>query len=229
MQKFLKSLDDKLNRRNNLKAGDIRYAGLNIRMLANLFDMILLLMLVTPVMMMLPQPDLSKMQSGLSPEVSEAFELHAKGEMNNQEFIKRLQPTLRNQVIPKLVTAAIVQILIMGVLYMICWKRWNSSPGKMVFGLKIVDGITLGNPTTSQYIIRFIGYIIAALPLCLGFLIIPLTPRKRGLHDYMADTAVIYSRTFDPIREKKKMKWQIYLGIFFLILTIIIFAKKFSL
>ncbi len=65
------------------------------------------------------------------------------------------------------------------------------TPGKMAVKVKIVkmDGspVTLGTA-----ILRWIGVIIAAIPLGLGFFWIAWDDKKQGWHDKIAGTYVIY-------------------------------------
>ena len=71
------------------------------------------------------------------------------------------------------------------------WVKYAATPGKMLLDCEIVDAYN-GNPITSrQALLRYIGYIISALPLGLGFLWIILDKRKQGWHDKLAGTVVI--------------------------------------
>ncbi len=65
------------------------------------------------------------------------------------------------------------------------------TPGKALLGLKITDesGNKIG---VGKSILRYIGYIISALVLCIGFIIVGFTENKRGLHDMVASTRVTY-------------------------------------
>lgn len=71
------------------------------------------------------------------------------------------------------------------------WLKYAATPGKMLVDCEIVDADN-GEPITSrQALLRYIGYIISALPLGLGFLWILLDKRKQGWHDKLAGTVVI--------------------------------------
>ena len=65
------------------------------------------------------------------------------------------------------------------------------TPGKALLGLKITDesGNKIG---VGKAILRYIGYIISALVLYIGFIIVGFTENKRGLHDMVASTRVTY-------------------------------------
>lgn len=80
------------------------------------------------------------------------------------------------------------------VVTMIFWTYKQATPGKMAISARIVDADTGNKPTQRQYIIRYLGYIIAFLPLCLGFFWIIWDKRKQGWHDKLANTVVINAK-----------------------------------
>jgi len=67
---------------------------------------------------------------------------------------------------------------------------WGKTAGKALLGIKVVrvDGSRVGY---FRSIFRYLAYFISWFTLGLGFLSIPLTPQKRGLHDLVCDTRVI--------------------------------------
>ena len=74
------------------------------------------------------------------------------------------------------------------------WIYKSATPGKMAVKALIVDAKTGKAPTVQQSIIRYIGYIVSTIPLCLGFLWIAWDSKKQGWHDKMAGTVVIRPR-----------------------------------
>lgn len=72
------------------------------------------------------------------------------------------------------------------------WVWRQATPGKMIIQSKIVDATTGEQPTIKQWIIRYIGYFVSALPLCLGYIWIAFDKRKQGWHDKMAGTVVLH-------------------------------------
>jgi uncharacterized RDD family membrane protein YckC len=82
-------------------------------------------------------------------------------------------------------------ISIIGIMYYIGFWAWKGATlGKMIAGVKIVatDGSSIG---VRRAILRFIGYIVSAIILGLGFLMIAWDEKKQGLHDKIANTLVI--------------------------------------
>ena len=73
--------------------------------------------------------------------------------------------------------------------YVYFWHTSGTTPGKQALGLRVVNarGESL---TVGQAIIRYVGYIVSALPLFLGFFW-ALRQERRGWHDLIADTYVI--------------------------------------
>jgi len=72
------------------------------------------------------------------------------------------------------------------------WRATGQTLGKWLLGLQIVT--RRGGPLTMRHaLVRLAGYILSALPLYLGFLWI-LGPERRGWHDRLAGTEVVYLR-----------------------------------
>src|SRR3989344_605939 len=69
----------------------------------------------------------------------------------------------------------------------------GGTPGKLILGLKIVNekGDVIGIPSA---ILRYIGKIVSGLILCIGYIMIAFTDKKRGLHDMIANTYVIKTK-----------------------------------
>lgn len=82
------------------------------------------------------------------------------------------------------------------------WIALSKTPGKMAIGATIVDSRTGGKPTAGQFIIRYLGYFVAALPLGLGIIWVGFDPRKQGWHDKMAGTVVVRNKAggAEPVR-----------------------------
>ena len=72
------------------------------------------------------------------------------------------------------------------------WRLKGATPGKMIVEIKVVDAETLLEPSVPSLIGRYFAYIVSTIPLCLGFLWVAWGKDKRGFHDKLAGTAVIY-------------------------------------
>ncbi len=71
------------------------------------------------------------------------------------------------------------------------WMLWMATPGKLLVDCQIVDADSLQRAKPRQLIIRYLAYILSALPLGLGFLWILFDRRKQGWHDKLAKTVVM--------------------------------------
>ena len=71
------------------------------------------------------------------------------------------------------------------------WMARQATPGKMAVGARIVDANTGNNPGTTQLIVRYLGYFVSAIPLCLGIFWVAFDSRKQGWHDKLARTVVV--------------------------------------
>jgi len=71
------------------------------------------------------------------------------------------------------------------------WSIKSATPGKMVFGLKIVDAKTGNKPSLGQFVGRYFAWYLSAIPFCLGYFWVAWDKRKQGFHDHLAGTVVI--------------------------------------
>lgn len=225
MQKFLKLFEKKTTAILTKDPDKIRYGGLNARLMANMFDMLLVTALVIPFFYIFP-PELDNAGANIPAPVVEAIAQHSNHQITDAQLVQSLQQTgYISMLANKLFSGVTLNFLVFGLITVVLWKKFNATPGKMLFKLKVVDDTTLEEPSTSQYIVRFVGYIISALPLGLGFFIIPLNKRKKALHDYMANTVVVYVKPKNPEWEKKKNKIQLYIFFILLIFAIIYLSR----
>ena len=82
-------------------------------------------------------------------------------------------------------------------LAIVYWVYFPSSdmmatPGKAVLGLKITDNdgnqISMG----TAFMREILGKFVSAIVMYIGFLIVGFSDKKRGLHDMIAGTLVVY-------------------------------------
>lgn len=77
------------------------------------------------------------------------------------------------------------------VLTISCWLAWKATPGKLLVDCQILDADTFQKASFSQLVLRYLCYIVSALPLGLGFLWIAFSKRNQGWHDKLSNTVVI--------------------------------------
>jgi uncharacterized RDD family membrane protein YckC len=81
--------------------------------------------------------------------------------------------------------------LILGLLVpVIGWSRWGTTPGKALLGLYVCDVEGRVGLSPGRSFLRWVGYVVSALPLGLGFAMVGLNANRRGLHDLIASTYV---------------------------------------
>jgi uncharacterized RDD family membrane protein YckC len=83
-------------------------------------------------------------------------------------------------------------------LYECCFlsSAWMSTPGMKAVGIKIVD-YNDNRISFSRAFVRCLYEILSVVILMIGFLMIAFDSRKQALHDKLAKTFVIYTKTSD--------------------------------
>jgi uncharacterized RDD family membrane protein YckC len=100
------------------------------------------------------------------------------GYWDDVRFVKGPADVLLNYLVPAVAVVAF-------------WIARQATPGKMLIHARVVDAQTGAKPTTRQFVIRYLGYYVSLLPLCLGFFWVAFDPRKQGWHDKLANTVVV--------------------------------------
>jgi len=109
--------------------------------------------------------------------------------------------------------------------YVVAWSKSGQTIAKSVFGIKVVG--TDGQPlSVSKALLRYLGYIISAVILSLGFLWIAFDKKRQGWHDKIASSYAIdaqadfYSgQKFEFVAADTKPGW-LWLAIWLLIAAI---------
>ncbi len=78
------------------------------------------------------------------------------------------------------------------------WIYKSATPGKMTISSKIVDAQSGRQPSTGQFIGRYLAFFIAGLPLGLGIIWVAFDKRKQGWHDKLAGTVVVRKNNTRP-------------------------------
>lgn len=82
-------------------------------------------------------------------------------------------------------------IFIQAVLIILFWLyNDGQTPGKRIVGIKVVSDE--GKLTFKATILRLLGYFINVLTFFIGFMMIGVRKDKRGLHDILSKTRVVY-------------------------------------
>ena len=156
---------------------EVRYAGFWIRFLASLLDTIFLALPVGILIYFLSDGnwfDFSQYQQNIQMAMSG----------NTHALDSQPQTSLKWEFIFE------ISVLIVTMLF---WKRWRgATPGKKFVHIKIVDASSLKDIDNRQAVTRSFGYIASTFAFLIGFLMVAFRKDKRGLHDLLAGTIVIY-------------------------------------
>ncbi len=169
------------------------YASFERRMFASMIDTLLLMLLVMPIItpfVKVAQPALQQIQS-LTAQMQQ-------GALSPQEYNMQVVQYIMDEGGRLLLIDFGYQMICMGVVIVLFWFYRSATPGKMILNMKIVDAKTEGKPTRKQWLIRYLGYVVAAAPLMLGFVWIIFNKKRQGWHDKLAGTVVIVKPKKEP-------------------------------
>lgn len=94
----------------------------------------------------------------------------------------------------------LINVVLPAVAVLAFWIYKGATPGKMAMSARIVDASTGDAISTTQAVLRYLGYIVSALPLGVGYLWIAFDRRKQGWHDKIAGTVVIRPAGDEKVR-----------------------------
>lgn len=97
------------------------------------------------------------------------------------------------------VALRLVLPLFVAAYYVVSWTIFGQTVGKRLFGLRVVavDGGRVG---FARALLRLAGYFLSALPAYAGFVWVLVDRRRRGWHDMLARTLVVYERSRETRR-----------------------------
>jgi len=149
-----------------------RYGGFWIRLLAHLIDHVILGAIAAPLFFILVLPAMLRV-------INEA--------KRNREPSPELIVAIVSSVFIYIVLAFVGQWLYEALLTS---SSWQATLGKRVLQLKVTDemGNRIGFGRATG---RFFAKILSSMFFCIGFIMVGLTDRKRGLHDMLAATLVM--------------------------------------
>jgi uncharacterized RDD family membrane protein YckC len=82
-----------------------------------------------------------------------------------------------------------VWFLWLGLYFVLFWTLTGQTPGDRLMSIRVFSSRG-GRIRIRQAVLRFIGLLLAAVPLGAGFLPILVDDRRRGFHDWLARTVV---------------------------------------
>jgi len=88
-------------------------------------------------------------------------------------------------------------LLVVGTYFVLFWSSAGQTPGMRLLRVR-VRGPEDANPSMGRSAVRFVGLVLAIIPLFIGFVPVLFTERRRGLPDWLAGTVVIHT-TAEPV------------------------------
>jgi len=96
-------------------------------------------------------------------------------------------------VLPMVFTARFLGFFLSGAYFAWCWTQYGATPGKMAFGLKVINPD--GSPISiGQALGRYLGMLLSGIIIGIGFIMAAFDDQKRALHDRLVNTRVVYIR-----------------------------------
>jgi len=77
--------------------------------------------------------------------------------------------------------------------FVVFWSTTGQTPGNRLMEIRVRSVVADVPLSPGRAILRVLGGILSALLLFLGFALILVEPRRRGLHDLIAGSLVVYA------------------------------------
>jgi uncharacterized RDD family membrane protein YckC len=170
----------------------IVYATFNARLIANIIDIFIFMIILLPITNLIQIALFGDVtpQSVLNPILLESLEKLPNDPGKRFDYVihhpKFVEYFVINKGFYKMLIDNLLMLFIAMILFVISWIYTQTSPGKMLMSLKIIDAKSYGPPSKIQYIIRFLGYMIFFGAIWMFF-----NKRKQALHDIFAGTLVV--------------------------------------
>ena len=81
--------------------------------------------------------------------------------------------------------------LVVGFYFVLFWSTTGQTPGMRLMALRVLDEAG-GHPGVWRSTVRLIFLGLCIIPLCAGFIPVLFDDRRRGVHDMIARTTVVY-------------------------------------
>jgi len=159
-------------------ADDLEYVGFWPRFGAIVIDTVLVLLITAPLVSWVYGSD--------------------QGPDLNELLASDSQSLLASMLTPRGPADVLINWVLPAVAIIVLWLTRKATPGKMAIGARVVDAATGNAISVRQGIVRYLGYYISSIPLCLGFLWVAFDPRKQGWHDKLAGTVVVRAKNRGP-------------------------------
>lgn len=195
-----KLLTPKPRKKIERKVGDVWYASFTTRVFAMSIDLLLLVFLFSGLFQWLSQlvfPEFNNEK--VFAQMTSAANAVAQQQMTLTEFWEML---VSSGLGAKILFDQLLQVTVTGIVVVWVWVKYATTPGMKLFCVYIADADTGAKPTLKQSIIRYIGVILAMIPLSLGMLTMFFSKRKQAPQDMLANTVVLQKHSAWPWQKK---------------------------
>jgi uncharacterized RDD family membrane protein YckC len=90
------------------------------------------------------------------------------------------------------ILAAVAWAAVVGFYFVLFWSTAGQTPGMRLMALKVMD-VSGAHPSVARSCVRLVALVLCIIPLFAGFLPVLVDDRRRGLHDMLARTVVVYA------------------------------------
>ena len=168
--------------------------ALSTRLLANMIDFFIALVILSPLYSLLSTAILGGDNiMALMPNFDNIKDnLDTMTELEKEQFFRKsLSDFYKNNGVMKILFNQFLQISLLIFLTLSCWLYFKTSPGKYIMGLQIVDRKTLEPPSNKQLVVRALSVYLCIVTLGLSYLMLIFDKQKRAWHDRIAGTMVM--------------------------------------
>jgi len=95
------------------------------------------------------------------------------------------------------ILAAVAWVAVVGFYFVVFWSTAGQTPGMRLMALRVMTGGGV-HPGVTRSVVRAVGLALAIIPLFAGFIPVLFDRRRRGLHDMLAGTVVLYAGEEPP-------------------------------
>ncbi len=81
--------------------------------------------------------------------------------------------------------------VVLGFYWVLTWSLLGGSLGQKALGMSVVNALDGERIDIGKAVIRWVGFVISAIPFALGLIWAAFDPRKQGWHDRIAGTYVV--------------------------------------
>ena len=74
----------------------------------------------------------------------------------------------------------------------VLWMKFGGTPGKRLLGIKVLNEQTHQHVDALKGFVRYLGYFVSMIPLFIGLIWVAFDKKKKGFHDHIAGTVVVY-------------------------------------